>query len=78
MGSIEYVHRKIVEIRDAGVAVLLISSELDEIVALGDRVAVMYEGRDRRHRAAVDESRAAGLMMAGRHRDVRDAVGAVA
>ncbi len=44
VGSIEYVHRRIVEERDKGVAVLLVSSELDEILALGDRVAVMYRG----------------------------------
>ncbi|MHB1930087.1 MAG: ABC transporter ATP-binding protein [Acidimicrobiales bacterium] len=44
VGSIEYVHRRIVETRDKGAAVLLISSELDEILALGDRVAVMYRG----------------------------------
>jgi simple sugar transport system ATP-binding protein len=44
VGSIEYVHRRIVEERDKGVAVLLISSELDEILSLGDRVAVIYRG----------------------------------
>ena len=45
VGSIEYVHRRIVEERDNGVAVLIISSELDEVLALGDRIAVMYRGR---------------------------------
>jgi simple sugar transport system ATP-binding protein len=45
VGSIEYVHRRIVEERDRGTAVLLISSELDEILALGDRVAVICQGR---------------------------------
>ena len=44
-GSIEYIHRRIVEQRDAGAAVLIVSTELDEVLALGDRVAVMYEGR---------------------------------
>lgn len=45
VGSIEYIHRQIVNMRDAGTAVLLISAELDEILALSDRIAVMYHGR---------------------------------
>jgi len=45
VGSIEYVHRRVIEMRDRGVAVLLISSELDEIMALSDRVAVMFRGQ---------------------------------
>ncbi len=45
VGSIEYVHRRIVDARDSGAAVLIISSELDEVLALGDRVAVMFRGR---------------------------------
>ncbi|HEY7144663.1 MAG TPA: ABC transporter ATP-binding protein [Streptosporangiaceae bacterium] len=45
VGSIEFVHRRIVEQRDRGIAVLIVSSELDEIYALADRIAVMYEGR---------------------------------
>ena len=45
VGSIEFIHRRIVEVRDQGCAVLLISSELDEVVALADRIAVMYRGR---------------------------------
>ncbi|HWH23816.1 MAG TPA: ATP-binding cassette domain-containing protein, partial [Candidatus Limnocylindria bacterium] len=45
VGSIEYIHRRIVEKRDAGTAVLIVSTELDEVVALGDRIAVMYQGR---------------------------------
>jgi simple sugar transport system ATP-binding protein len=44
VGSIEFVHRRIIERRDAGVAVVIVSSELDEIYALSDRIAVMYEG----------------------------------
>jgi len=45
VGSIEYVHARIVEKRDAGAAVLIVSSELDEVVGLSDRVIVMFDGR---------------------------------
>jgi len=45
VGSIEFIHRQIVEQRDAGLAVLLVSSELDEVLSLADRVAVIYQGR---------------------------------
>ena len=45
VGSIEFVHKQIVAQRDAGVAVVIVSSELDEIYALSDRIAVMYEGK---------------------------------
>jgi general nucleoside transport system ATP-binding protein len=45
VGSIEFVHRRIVQQRDHGVAVIIVSSELDEIYALADRIAVMYEGK---------------------------------
>ncbi|GAB2968153.1 ABC transporter ATP-binding protein [Nocardioides montaniterrae] len=45
VGSIEFIHRRIVEERDHGTAVILVSTELDEIFALSDRIAVMYDGR---------------------------------
>ncbi|MEN6392988.1 MAG: ABC transporter ATP-binding protein [Anaerolineaceae bacterium] len=45
VGSIEYIHKQIVAMRDKGVAVLLISAELDEIMSLADRIAVMYQGK---------------------------------
>ncbi len=45
VGSIEYIHKRIIEMRDQGVGVLLISAELDEILSLADRIAVMYEGK---------------------------------
>ncbi len=45
VGSIEYIHRQMIRQRDEGCAVLLVSSELDEILALSDRVAVIYKGR---------------------------------
>jgi general nucleoside transport system ATP-binding protein len=44
VGSIEFIHRRIIEERDKGVAVLLISAELDEILTLSDRIAVVYHG----------------------------------
>jgi simple sugar transport system ATP-binding protein len=45
VGSIEYIHARIVEERDQGAAVLIVSSELDEITALSDRILVMFEGQ---------------------------------
>jgi len=66
VGSIEYIHHRIVEKRDAGCGVLLVSSELDEIMELSDRIAVMYRGKI----VAVLEAEEAtkehvGLLMAG-------------
>jgi simple sugar transport system ATP-binding protein len=45
VGSIEYIHSQIIAMRDARSAVLLVSTELDEIMALADRILVMYRGR---------------------------------
>jgi ABC-type uncharacterized transport system ATPase subunit len=45
VGAIEFIHRKLVEQRDKGKAVLLISLELDEVLKLSDRIAVIYEGK---------------------------------
>ena len=45
VGSIEYIHERIVAERDAGSAILIVSSELDEVMALSDRILVMYRGR---------------------------------
>jgi simple sugar transport system ATP-binding protein len=66
IGAIEFIHKKLIELRDAGAAILLVSAELDEILSLSDRVLVMYEGRvvgevDPR---SVSESEI-GLMMTG-------------
>jgi simple sugar transport system ATP-binding protein len=66
VGSIEYIHRRILEKRDAGCAVLLVSSELDEIMALSDRIAVMYRGRIIDTVLAQEATREyIGLLMAG-------------
>ena len=68
VGSIEYIHSEIIKMRDRGVAVLLISAELDEIMALSDRIAVMYRGQIV---AVVDAKKTTreqlGLWMAGAH-----------
>jgi simple sugar transport system ATP-binding protein len=45
VGSIEFIHNQIIKKRDEGVAVLVVSAELDEILALSDRIAVMYHGK---------------------------------
>ena len=45
VGSIEYIHRRLIEQRDAGAAILIVSTELDEVLAVGDRIVVMFEGR---------------------------------
>jgi simple sugar transport system ATP-binding protein len=65
VGSIEYVHRQIVNQRNEGLGVLIVSSELDEVLALGDRIAVMHQGRIT---GVVDPSTSRetiGLLMAG-------------
>jgi ABC-type uncharacterized transport system ATPase subunit len=66
VGSIEYIHKRIVEQRDAGAAVLIVSTELDEVLALGDRIAVMFEGRIVGVLDAKDATRErVGLLMGG-------------
>jgi simple sugar transport system ATP-binding protein len=45
VGSMEFVHKRIVAERDNGAAVILVSSELDEVLGLADRIGVMYRGR---------------------------------
>jgi ABC-type uncharacterized transport system ATPase subunit len=66
VGSIEFIHRQLVEQRDAGVAVLLVSAELDEVLSLADRVAVIYEGRIQGILPVAEANRERiGLLMAG-------------
>jgi len=45
VGSTEFIHRKLVSARDSGMAVLLVSAELEEVLSLADRIAVMYRGK---------------------------------
>ncbi len=71
VGSIEFIHRRIVEARDAGAGVLLISAELDEIMSLSDRIAVMYKGRILETLDAATATREQlGLLMAGVTKEV--------
>ena len=65
VGSIEYIHSRIIQKRDEGAAVLVVSSELDEIVALADRIAVMYRGRIVDILPAGATKEHLGLLMAG-------------
>jgi general nucleoside transport system ATP-binding protein len=65
VGSIEFVHKRIIAERDKGLAVLLISAELDEIYALADRIAVMYEGRITGIRPPSVPVEELGMLMAG-------------
>jgi simple sugar transport system ATP-binding protein len=71
VGSIEFIHRRIVEMRDAGTAVLLVSAELDEIFSLSDRIGVLYRGELVGEFDRADATRdMVGLLMAsGRHPD---------
>jgi simple sugar transport system ATP-binding protein len=66
IGAIEFIHKQIVALRDAGKAILLVSVELDEIMSLSDRIAVMFDGRimGERDPKATNE-RELGLLMAG-------------
>ncbi len=70
IGAIELIHEKIIEMRDSGCAVLLVSVELDEIMALADRIIVMYEGQIVAEINGRDADKTQlGLMMANAHQD---------
>ena len=73
IGAIEFIHRRIVEQRDTGVAVVLVSAELDEIRSLSDRIAVMYEGRIVSIEPAGTSEERLGLLMTGGGREERAA-----
>ena len=66
IGAVAYVQQQLIAARDAGAAVLLISDDLDEVIALGDRIAVLHAGQLTAARPAADWTREAiGLAMAG-------------
>jgi simple sugar transport system ATP-binding protein len=68
VGSIEYIHQRLIDKRDQGCAVLLVSPELDEIMSLSDRIAVLYRGRIVDIVPAETATREQlGLLMAGEH-----------
>ena len=65
IGAIEFIHRRLVELRDAGKAILLVSVELDEIRALSDRILVMYAGKIVGECDPATSEGQLGLLMAG-------------
>jgi simple sugar transport system ATP-binding protein len=70
VGSIEFMHKQIIANRDKGVAVIIVSSELDEVIALGDRVAVMYDGMIQDIVPPTTSREEFGLLMAGARSEV--------
>ncbi|MBO9465731.1 ABC transporter ATP-binding protein [Tropicibacter sp. R15_0] len=66
IGAIEFIHQQIVKLRDAGKAILLVSVELDEIMSLSDRIAVMFDGQIMGERLPSETDQTElGLLMAG-------------
>jgi simple sugar transport system ATP-binding protein len=75
VGAIEFVHRKLVEVRDSDKAVLLVSFDLDEILDLSDRIVVLYQGKITGVFLSGQVSRSElGLFMGGRTTDDADAI----
>ena len=79
IGSIEFIHRQAIKKRDAGTAVLLVSAELDEVLELSDRVAVMYRGQivDIVDGRTADRNEIGILMATGQKHEAAIATGAV-
>jgi simple sugar transport system ATP-binding protein len=65
VGSIEFVHTRIVAARDSGIPVVVVSTELDEVITLADRIAVMYRGGLVAIVPGTTSRESLGLMMAG-------------
>jgi len=65
VGSIEFVHKRIVAERDRGAAVVLVSTELDEVLGLADRIGVMYRGKIIGEVPGGTSAEEIGLLMAG-------------
>ena len=66
IGAIEFIHKQIIALRDRGKAILLVSVELDEVLSLSDRIAVMFDGQIMGERVPQNtDERELGLLMAG-------------
>jgi simple sugar transport system ATP-binding protein len=66
IGAIEFIHQQIVALRDQGKAILLVSVELEEILSLSDRIAVMFDGKMMGERMPENtDEKELGLLMAG-------------
>ena len=66
IGAIEFIHQRLIDMRDRGAAILLVSVELDEVLSLSDRIVVMSDGKivgEKDNKNVTD--RELGLMMAG-------------
>jgi simple sugar transport system ATP-binding protein len=72
VGSIEFIHKRIIEERDAGIPVIVVSTELDEVVGLADRIMVMYRGAAVGIVPADTPRDILGLMMAGISPEAQD------
>ena len=67
IGAIDFIHRQIVRLRDKGVAILLVSFELEEILTLSDRIAIIFDGKIvGETKPETTNDRELGLMMAGK------------
>jgi len=69
IGAIEFIHKRIIALRDQGRAILLVSVELDEIRSLSDRILVMFAGKIMGERGSEADERELGLLMAGVSKD---------
>ena len=66
IGAIEFIHQRLIDMRDKGAAILLVSVELDEVLSLSDRIVVMFDGKivgEKENTNVTD--RELGLLMAG-------------
>ena len=66
IGAIEFIHQRLIDMRDKGVAILLVSVELEEVLSLSDRIIVMFDGKIVGEKTNQDVTdREIGLLMAG-------------